>query len=148
MPGVKARPCEEGTIQSTRVVQDYAASAKPWVLLTTILASSTSHPYTMRLSLPTGYPDSELSWADGGIDNIFWIDQPDPKLYVCGIGANYPADVRPAFRSGLGGAEWLAAMVQNNDLAQLAAACRASAYSTAAGDACRVSLWTGRQAPR
>jgi hypothetical protein len=24
VPGVKTRPCEEGTIQSTRVVQDYA----------------------------------------------------------------------------------------------------------------------------
>ena len=40
MPSVKARPCEEGTIQSTRAVQDCAASAKPWVLLATILASS------------------------------------------------------------------------------------------------------------
>ena len=43
MPGVKTRPCEEGTIQSVRVVRDCAASAKPWVLLTTILASSIAY---------------------------------------------------------------------------------------------------------
>ena len=43
MPSVKARPCEEGTIQSIRVVRDCAAGAKPWVLLTTILASSIAY---------------------------------------------------------------------------------------------------------
>lgn len=58
------------------------------------------------------------------------------------------ADVRPAFQSGLGGAEWLTTMVRNNDLAQLAASCRASTYSTGGGDACRISIWTGRRVPR
>ena len=43
MPSVKARPCEEGTIQSIRVVRDCVASAKPWVLLTTILASGIAY---------------------------------------------------------------------------------------------------------
>ena len=43
MPGVKTRPCEEGTIRSIRVVQDYTVSAKHWVLLTTILASSIAY---------------------------------------------------------------------------------------------------------
>jgi len=43
VPGVKARPCEEGTIQSIRVARDCAASAKLWVLLATILASSIAY---------------------------------------------------------------------------------------------------------
>ena len=43
MPNARARPCEEAAIQSIRVVQDYAASAKRWVLLTTILASSIAY---------------------------------------------------------------------------------------------------------
>jgi hypothetical protein len=57
------------------------------------------------------------------------------------------ADIRPAFESGLGGAEWLAAMVRNNDPTQLAAACRASTYSAAGGRACRVNLWIARTEP-
>src|SRR4029077_11601633 len=43
VPGVKARPCEEAAIRSIRVVRDCAASAKPWVLLATILASSIAY---------------------------------------------------------------------------------------------------------
>jgi EmrB/QacA subfamily drug resistance transporter len=36
----KARPCDEAAIQSVRVVTSRAASAKPWVLVVAILASS------------------------------------------------------------------------------------------------------------
>jgi hypothetical protein len=36
----KARPCDEATIQLTPAARNCAASAKPWVLLATILASS------------------------------------------------------------------------------------------------------------
>ncbi|MFZ2078683.1 MAG: MFS transporter [Xanthobacteraceae bacterium] len=39
----KARPCDEATIRSTRAVANCAASAKPWVLLAAILASSISY---------------------------------------------------------------------------------------------------------
>jgi hypothetical protein len=40
VPSARTRPCEKAAIQSIRVVRDCAASAKPWVLLATILASS------------------------------------------------------------------------------------------------------------
>ena len=43
MPSARTRPCEEAAIQSIRVVRDCAASAKPWVLLATILASSIAY---------------------------------------------------------------------------------------------------------
>ena len=43
MPNARARPCEEAAIRSIRVVRDCAASAKPWVLLATILASSIAY---------------------------------------------------------------------------------------------------------
>jgi MFS family permease len=43
VPNARARPCEEAAIQSIRVVRDCAASAKPWVLLATILASSIAY---------------------------------------------------------------------------------------------------------
>jgi EmrB/QacA subfamily drug resistance transporter len=39
----KARPCDEATIQSTRVTRNYASSAKPWVLVAAILASSIAY---------------------------------------------------------------------------------------------------------
>jgi EmrB/QacA subfamily drug resistance transporter len=37
------RPCDEAAIQLTRAVRDCAASAKPWVLVATILASSIAY---------------------------------------------------------------------------------------------------------
>jgi MFS family permease len=43
VPSARTRPCEEAAIQSIRVVRDCAASAKPWVLLATILASSIAY---------------------------------------------------------------------------------------------------------
>jgi len=43
VPNARARPCEEAAIRSIRVVRDCAASAKPWVLLATILASSIAY---------------------------------------------------------------------------------------------------------
>ena len=39
----KARPCDEATIQSTSVARNCAPSAKPWVLLAAILASSIAY---------------------------------------------------------------------------------------------------------
>ena len=39
----KARPCEEAAILSTRAAGNCAASAKPWVLVATILASSIAY---------------------------------------------------------------------------------------------------------
>jgi EmrB/QacA subfamily drug resistance transporter len=43
MINLKARPCDEATIQSTRADRNCAASAKPWVLLAAILASSIAY---------------------------------------------------------------------------------------------------------
>ena len=40
---LKARPCDEATIRSTRAVANCAAGAKPWVLLAAILASSIAY---------------------------------------------------------------------------------------------------------
>ena len=53
MPSVGARPCERGTIQSIRVVQDCAVGA--WVLLATILASSIAYidESIVNVALPT-----------------------------------------------------------------------------------------------
>ena len=55
MTSVGARPCERGTIQSIRVVQDCAVGAKPWVLLATILASSIAYidESIVNVALPT-----------------------------------------------------------------------------------------------
>ena len=39
----KARPCEEAAIRSTRPAGNCADSAKPWVLVATILASSIAY---------------------------------------------------------------------------------------------------------
>src|ERR1700728_5375547 len=39
----KARPCDEATIRSTHADRNCAASAKPWVLLAAILASSVAY---------------------------------------------------------------------------------------------------------
>ena len=54
MPSARARPCEEAAIQSIRVVRDCAASAKPWVLLATILASSIAYldEFIVNVALP------------------------------------------------------------------------------------------------
>jgi len=43
MINLKARPCDEATIRSTHADRDCAASAKPWVLLAAILASSIAY---------------------------------------------------------------------------------------------------------
>lgn len=55
------------------------------------------------------------------------------------------AELRAAFQSGRGGADWLADVVRNNDPAQLAAACRSSTYQTPNGEACRIQMWTGQR---
>jgi hypothetical protein len=74
--------------------------------------------------------------------------------YALGYGAGGQAaslaatDIRGAFQSGPAGAEWLASMVRNNDLSQLAGACSANAYKAAGGQACRVNLWTERTVAR
>jgi hypothetical protein len=39
----KARPCDEAAILATRAARNCTASAKPWVLLATILASSIAY---------------------------------------------------------------------------------------------------------
>src|SRR6266568_7943947 len=39
----KARPCDEAMIRATRAARNCTASAKPWVLLATILASSIAY---------------------------------------------------------------------------------------------------------
>ena len=54
MPSARTRPCEEAAIQSIRVVRDCAASAKPWVLLATILASSIAYidEFIVNVALP------------------------------------------------------------------------------------------------
>ena len=43
MINARARPCDEATIKSTAAARNCAASAKPWVLIATILASSIAY---------------------------------------------------------------------------------------------------------
>jgi EmrB/QacA subfamily drug resistance transporter len=50
----KARPCEEAAIRSTRAAGNCAASAKPWVLVATILASSIAYINESVVNVATG----------------------------------------------------------------------------------------------
>ena len=65
MPSVRSRPCEEGTIQSVRAAGDCAASAKPRVLLATILASSIAYvdESIVNVALPAIETDLSVSVA-------------------------------------------------------------------------------------
>jgi EmrB/QacA subfamily drug resistance transporter len=57
------RPCDEAAIESTRVAGDCAASAKPWVLAVTILASSISYidESVVNVALPAIETDLKTS---------------------------------------------------------------------------------------
>ena len=65
MPSARSRPCEEETIQSVRAAGDCAASAKPWVLLATILASSIAYvdESIVNIALPAIETDLSASVA-------------------------------------------------------------------------------------
>lgn len=52
------------------------------------LASSSTHPYAMKISLPSGAPSSSGNWNDGGLDCAFWLDDPYPKFYATQIAAD------------------------------------------------------------
>jgi EmrB/QacA subfamily drug resistance transporter len=57
------RPCDEAAIESTRVTGDCAASAKPWVLVVTILASSIAYidESVVNVALPAIETDLKTS---------------------------------------------------------------------------------------
>ena len=59
----RARPCEEATIRSTSTARTGAATAKPWVLLETILASSMAYldESVVNVALPAIETDLAVS---------------------------------------------------------------------------------------
>ena len=59
----RARPCEEATIQSTSAAGTGAVTAKPWVLLATILASSMAYidESVVNVALPAIETDLAVS---------------------------------------------------------------------------------------
>jgi EmrB/QacA subfamily drug resistance transporter len=65
VPNARSRPCEEETIQSVQTAGDCAASAKPWVLLATILASSIAYvdESVVNIALPAIETDLSASVA-------------------------------------------------------------------------------------
>jgi EmrB/QacA subfamily drug resistance transporter len=65
MINLKARPCDEATIQSTPALRNCAADAKPWVLVATILASSIAYvdESVVNVSLPAIETDLATSAA-------------------------------------------------------------------------------------
>jgi len=65
MPNLKARPCDEAAIRAVRPGTDCTASAKPWVLAVTILASTISYidESVVNVALPTIEADLKTSTA-------------------------------------------------------------------------------------
>src|SRR5271156_1109724 len=61
----RARPCEEATIRSTSTARTGAVTAKPWVLLATILASSMAYidESVVNVALPAIETDLAVSVA-------------------------------------------------------------------------------------
>src|SRR5690349_8234730 len=64
MPNLKARPCDEAAIRATGTA-GCAATAKPWVLAVTILASTLSYidESVVNVALPTIEADLQASAA-------------------------------------------------------------------------------------
>ena len=59
----RTRPCEEATIQSTSTARTGAGTAKQWVLLVTILASSMAYidEFVVNVALPAIETDLAVS---------------------------------------------------------------------------------------
>jgi hypothetical protein len=65
------------------VVRDLGSHA------TLFQASSTTHPYTLAMSLPSGGPNTAASWARSEPTCAFWLDQDYPKIYVNEVSVFY-----------------------------------------------------------
>jgi hypothetical protein len=115
---------------------------------------------SMRVAAAAGLADAakafrraqdRMAWAIASLTVAVALVAGATGGYAAGYGAAGrraaldAADLRPAFHTGLVGTDWLASMVRNNDIAQLAAACRSGAYKVGDSEACRIQMWTGQR---